>query len=145
MDKVNEFEHGIDTTTKARSDSLRFDGLSNEQFRHSSSDELLTTEGGKKAFRDMIETFFNLQRKRLQVLASYAQGDNYSILAGSRRLDKEKADYRVRHKWGGYISSFATSYVIGNPVTIGILEGAEEEQLKVIEEIEWQNDINTKC
>ncbi|MFS9027741.1 phage portal protein [Streptococcus cristatus] len=143
MDKVNEFEHGIDTDTKARSDSLRFGSLSNEQFRHSSSDELLNTEDGKKTFRDMIETFFNLQRKRLQVLASYAQGDNYSILAGSRRLDKEKADYRVRHKWGGYISSFATSYVIGNPVTVGILEGAEEEQLKAIEEIEWQNDINS--
>ena len=142
MDKVNEFEHGIDTATKTRSDSLRFDSLSNEQFRHVSSDELLTTEKGKKAFRDMIEAFFDLQRKRLQVLASYAQGDNYSILSGSRRLDKEKADYRVRHKWGGYISSFATSYVIGNPVTIGILEGANKEQLKTIEEIEWQNDIN---
>ena len=70
MDKVNEFEHGIDTATKTRSDSLRFDSLSNEQFRHVSSDELLTTEKGKKAFRDMIETFFNLQRKRLRVLAS---------------------------------------------------------------------------
>jgi len=142
VDKVNEFEHGIDTATKTRSDSLRFDSLSNEQFRHVSSDELLTTEKGKKAFRDMIEAFFDLQRKRLQVLASYAQGDNYSILSGSRRLDKEKADYRVRHKWGGDISSFATSYVIGNPVTIGILEGANKEQLKTIEEIEWQNDIN---
>ena len=143
MDKVNEFEHGIDTVTKTRSDSLRFGRLSNEQFRYVSNDELLKTETGKKAFRDMIEAFFDLQKQRLQVLASYAQGDNYSILAGSRRLDKEKADYRVRHKWGGYISSFATSYVIGNPVTIGILEGAEEEQLKVIEEIEWQNDINS--
>jgi SPP1 family phage portal protein len=143
VDKVNEFEHGIDTVTKTRSDSLQFGRLSNEQFRYVSSDELLKTETGKKAFRDMIEGFFDLQKKRLQVLASYAQGDNYSILAGSRRLDKEKADYRVRHKWGGYISSFATSYVIGNPVTIGILEGAEEEQLKVIEEIEWQNDINS--
>ncbi|MDE8687940.1 phage portal protein, partial [Streptococcus gordonii] len=87
-------------------------------------------------------TFFDSQKKRLKVLASYAKGDNYSILSGHRRLDTEKADYRVRHKWGGYISGFATSYVIGNPVTIGILEGANAVQLKTIEEIEWQNDIN---
>lgn len=142
MDKVNEFEHGIDTTTKTRFDSLYFGTIANEQFRYASSDELLDTANGKKAFRDMIDTFFSSQQKRLKVLSSYAKGDNYSILNGHRRLDKEKADYRVRHKWGGYISSFATSYVIGNPVSIGILEGANQEQLNTIQEIEWNNDIN---
>lgn len=142
MDKVNEFEHGIDTVNKSRSDSLYFGSISNEQFRYASSDELLNTDNGKKVFRGMIETFFNSQQKRLKVLSSYAKGDNYSILSGHRRLDNEKADYRVRHKWGGYISSFATNYVIGNPVSIGILEGAEKKQLETIQEIEWNNDIN---
>lgn len=142
MDKVNEFEHGIDPITKTRSDSLYFGSISNEQFRYASSDELLGTDNGKKVFRGMIETFFSSQQKRLKVLSSYAKGDNYSILSGHRRLDNEKADYRVRHKWGGYISSFATSYVIGNPVSIGILEGANQKQLNTIQEIEWNNDIN---
>lgn len=142
MDKVNEFEHGIDNVTKTRFDSLYFGTLSNEQFRYTSADDLLNTDAGRKALRDMIQTFFDSQKKRLKVLASYAKGDNYSILSGHRRLDNEKADYRVRHKWGGYISGFATSYVIGNPVTIGVLEGANMDQLKTIEEIEWQNDIN---
>ncbi|WP_221620126.1 phage portal protein [Streptococcus minor] len=142
MDKVNEFEHGIDTVTKTRNDSLVFDNLANEQFRYSSADDLLNTEKGKKALRDMLAAFFDFQKRRLKILASYAQGDNFSILSGNRRLDEEKADYRVRHKWGGYISSFATSYVIGNPVTVGILEGADESQLGTIKEIEWQNDIN---
>ena len=142
MDKVNEFEHGIDTTTKTRFDSLYFGTIANEQFRYASSDELLDTANGKKAFRDMIDTFFTSQQKRLKVLSSYAKGDNYSILNGHRRLDNEKADYRVRHKWGGYISSFATSYVIGNPVSVGILESANKEQLDTIQEIEWNNDIN---
>lgn len=142
MDKVNEFEHGIDTTTKTRFDSLYFGTIANEQFRYASSDALLDTANGKKAFRDMIDTFFTSQQKRLKVLSSYAKGDNYSILNGHRRLDKEKADYRVRHKWGGYISSFATSYVIGNPVSVGILEGANQQQLETIQEIEWNNDIN---
>jgi len=141
VDKVNEFEHGIDTVTKTRSDSLVFDNLANEQFRFSSSDDLLNTDKGRKAFRDMLAAFFGSQKNRLKILASYAQGDNFSILAGHRRLDDEKADYRVRHKWGGYISSFATSYVIGNPVTLGLIDG-NDEQLNTLKEIEWQNDIN---
>ena len=95
MDKVNEFEHGIDTVTKTRSDSLVFDNLANEQFRFSSSDDLLNTDKGRKAFRDMLAAFFGSQKNRLKILASYAQGDNFSILAGHRRLDDEKADYRV--------------------------------------------------
>lgn len=141
MDKINEFEHGIDTVTKIRNDSLVFSQLANEQFRYSSVDDLLNTDKGRKAFRDMLAAFFGSQKQRLAILSSYAQGDNSSILSGHRRLDDEKADYRVRHKWGGYISSFATSYVIGNPVTLGLIDG-NDEQLNTLKEIEWQNDIN---
>ncbi|MDW8680984.1 phage portal protein [Streptococcus suis] len=142
MDKVNEFEHGIDSVTKIRNDSLVFSQLANEQFRYSGADDLLNTDKGRKAFRDMLAAFFGSQKQRLAILASYAQGDNFSILSGHRRLDDEKADYRVRHKWGGYISSFATSYVIGNPVSIGVMEGGSADQLATIKEIEWQNDID---
>lgn len=142
MDHVNEFEHGLDIETGTRSDSLRFDSISNEPFRYSSSEALLETAEGKKALKDMLTVFFDSQKKRLRILSSYAKGENHSILYGKRRLDKEKADYRVRHRWGGYISSFATSYVIGNPVTVGVLEGGQKEQLQTIKEIEWNNDIN---
>lgn len=142
MDHVNEFEHGLDIETGTRNDSLRFDSISNEPFRYSSSEALLETAEGKKALKDMLTVFFESQKKRLRILSSYAKGENHSILYGKRRLDKEKADYRVRHRWGGYISSFATSYVIGNPVTVGVMEGGSKEQLQTIKEIEWQNDIN---
>ena len=142
MDHVNEFEHGLDIETGSRNDSLRFDSISNEPFRYSSSEALLETAEGKKALKDMLTVFFESQKKRLRILSSYAKGENHSILYGKRRLDKEKADYRVRHRWGGYISSFATSYVIGNPVTVGVLEGGQKEQLQTIKEIEWNNDIN---
>lgn len=142
MDKVNEFEHGLEVRSGQRSGSLVFDQLANETFRYSSSEELLQTDKGRKAFRDMLAAFFGSQKSRLAVLASYAQGANFSILAGQRRLDKEKSDYRVRHKWGGYIASFATSYVIGNPVSIGVREGAGGDQLETIKSIEWQNDLN---
>ena len=142
MDHVNEFEHGLDIEVGSRSDSLRFDSASNEPFRYSSSEALLETAEGKKALKDMLTVFFESQKKRLRILSSYAKGENHSILYGKRRLDKEKADYRVRHRWGGYISSFATSYVIGNPVTVGVLEGGNKDQLQAIKEIEWNNDIN---
>lgn len=142
MDRANEFEHGIDNVLRTRSDSLVFSDIANEQFRYSNSDDLLNTDKGRKALRDMLSAFFGAQKERLKILASYAQGDNYSILAGNRRLDKEKSDYRVRHKWGGYIASFATSYVIGNPVSVGVMEGADESQLETLKDIEWQNDIN---
>ena len=142
MDHVNEFEHGLDIETGSRSDSLRFDSISNEPFRYSSSEALLETAEGKKALKDMLGVFFDSQKKRLRILSSYAKGENHSILYGKRRLDKEKADYRVRHRWGGYISSFATSYVIGNPVTVEVLEGGDKDQLQTIKEIEWNNDIN---
>lgn len=142
MDHVNEFEHGLDIEVGTRSDSLRFDSISNEPFRYSSSGALLETAEGKKALKDMLGVFFDSQKKRLRILSSYAKGENHSILYGKRRLDKEKADYRVRHRWGGYISSFATSYVIGNPVTVGVLEGGNKDQLQSIKEIEWNNDIN---
>lgn len=142
MDHVNEFEHGLDIEVGTRSDSLRFDSISNEPFRYSSSEALLETAEGKKALKDMLTVFFESQKKRLRILSSYAKGENHSILYGKRRLDKEKADYRVRHRWGGYISSFATSYVIGNPVTVGVMEGGSKEQLQTIKDIEWQNDIN---
>ncbi len=142
MDHVNKFEHGLDIEVGTRSDSLRFESASNEPFRYSSSEALLETPEGKKALKDMLGVFFDSQKKRLRILASYAKGENHSILYGKRRLDKEKADYRVRHRWGGYISSFATSYVIGNPVTVGVLEGGNKDQLQAIKEIEWNNDIN---
>lgn len=140
--KVNEFERGIDPVVRTRNDNIVFADLANEPFRYSSSDDLLNTDKGKKALRDMLAVFFDYQRPRLQVLASYARGANHSILSGHRRLDKEKADYRVRHKWGGYISSFVTNYIIGKPVSIGMINQGDKEQLSTISDIEWQNDIN---
>ena len=142
MDKVEEFEAGVTGYTGGRNDNIIFDNKANEIFRYSNADELLNTEKGKKALRNMLNVFFDLQIKRLKVLKTYAHGDNYSIITGKRRLDREKADYRVRHKWGGYISNFATNYVLGNPVTVGVMENTEEKQLETIKDIEWQNDID---
>ena len=65
MDHVNEFEHGLDIEVGTRSDSLRFDSISNEPFRYSSSEALLETPEGKKALKDMLGVFFDRQKKAL--------------------------------------------------------------------------------
>ena len=79
MDKVEEFETGINYYTGGRHDNIIFDNKANEIFRYSNVDELLNTEKGKKALRNMLNVFFDLQIKRLKVLRTYAHGDNYSI------------------------------------------------------------------
>lgn len=144
--KKTYYEYDVSTVPDPvefnRSGTIYFDNKSNEVYRYDNSDNLLGTAEGKNTLKDMINIFFNLQKPRLEILLSYAKGVNHSILTGQRRLDKEKSDYRVRHKWGGYISSFVTNYVVGNPVTIGLVDGANKSQLDVIDEINWENDID---
>lgn len=140
--KANEFERGIDRVTIDRQNNIIFDNLANVHFKYNNTDDLFNTAKGRKVFRDIIATFLSAQKTRLNILDGYSKGNNYNILNGVRRLDKEKADYRVRHNWGGYISSFATSYVLGNPVSVGIIEEADDKQLEVVQDIEWNNDIN---
>lgn len=141
MLKVNEFEHGIDTPATARRDNLIFDERANEHFVYHDIKELLTTAKGKKDFRNMLDVFFKYQKPRLKVLDAYSKGDNVTILSGTRRIEEDKADNRMRHNIGGYISDFVTSYVISKPVSISC---EDENQLKLINEvINWENDTST--
>lgn len=142
MLKVNEFEHGIDTPNTARRDNLIFDSRANEHFVYDNIDDLLTTEKGRKTLRDFISVFFDYQKPRIEVLDSYSKGDNYTIISGHRRIEEEKADYRIRHNLGGYISDFVTSYVISQPVTVGSLTD-KDKALDEVAKIEWGNDITT--
>lgn len=141
MLKVNEFEHGIDTPSTARRDNLIFDERANEHFVYPDIKKLLTTANGKKDFRNMLDVFFKYQKPRLRTLDAYSKGNNETILSGERRIEQDKADNRMRHNLGGYISDFVTSYVISKPVSIS---GPSEEQLKLINDgINWENDTAT--
>lgn len=134
--KSYQFERDMDyTPIDDRFDSLEFDDESNTHFVFPSMEELLENPGKLK---DMINTFIGEQKERIQILDGYSKGQNYSILAGRRRLEKEKSDYRIRHNWGGYIANFITGYLLGNPVTV-----AGDIDMDEINAINKENDIDT--
>lgn len=144
--KSYQFERDMDYDNPAqRVDGLQFDDEANEHFVYHDMNDLLTTESGKKTLAEMINTFINKQKERLGVLDGYSKGKNYTILHGRRRLEQEKADYRISHNWGGYISDYITAYLLSKPITIGTRQpdDDEAESLKVVSEVNLANDIDT--
>ncbi len=58
-------------------------------------------------------------------------------------MDKEKGrllEYKT--PLGGIYFQFCYFINIGNPITVGVLEGGNKDQLQSIKEIEWNNDVN---
>lgn len=144
--KSYRFERDLDNDTQSsRFDSLQFGEQANTHFVHHDIKELLTTATGRKLFSEMLNIFFNEQKARLEILDGYSKGHNHTILTGRRRLESEKADYRVTHNWGGYISNYITGYVLSNPVTIGTRQADDDETtvLENIVKINRANDIDT--
>lgn len=92
----------------------------------------------------ILEDFLTVQWSRLKVLETYTDSNNYSILQRNPRNDKNKADQRIRHDFGGYISDFHTGYMFGNPVKIEIKGDADEDGSikKWIDQFNELNDIN---
>src|SRR5699024_5048045 len=72
-------------------------------------------------------------------------GANHTIFNGRKRLEKEKADHRVSHNWGGYISNYITGYLMSKPITIGTktVDDNEDEELEPIFEVNDSNDIDS--
>lgn len=93
----------------------------------------------------MIKDFLGVQRERLDILDDYSKGNNTNIRSGRRRIEQEKADYRVSHNLGGYSSNFITGYTFGKPITIGY-EGSQDDgdtnDLAEIREINEYNDAD---
>lgn len=133
--KSYQFERDMDQDPiDSRFDTLIFDDEANTHFVYPSMDELINN---LPALKDMLDTFLSEQKPRLEILDGYSKGNNYSVLNGRRRLEKEKSDYRIRHNWGGYISNFLTGYVLGQDVTI---TGGDVDSINAVN---WANDIDT--
>lgn len=109
---------------------------SNDLFLYSNADDLLAD---KKTLGSMINKFFSTQVDRLKKLERYSNGHNVTIGLGDRRLEKDKADNRISHNYGGYISNFVTGYIMGQPVTVSYGEDIDD---LVLDEIEDYNDLN---
>ena len=140
------FERDMDfIDTEKRSDSLQFSDNANTHFVYHDMTELVDTEAGKKVLAKMLGTFNSEQKHRLEILDGYSKGVNHTIFNGRKRMEKEKADHRVSHNWGGYISNYITGYLMSKPITIGTkaVDDNEDEVLSPILEINDSNDIDS--
>lgn len=140
--KSYQFERDMDIEElDRRHDTLKFDEQSNEHFVYDDVDDLINTSDGLKDLANMLSVFFTSQQPRIKTLKSYSKGQNTTILSGRRRIEKEKADYRISHNYGGYISDFITGFILGNPLTVGSdLEDTDD--IEDIEDIHFGNDID---
>ena len=146
--KANQFERDMDSPInllEERYDKLVFEENSNIVYNADNVDEMMTTEEGAKEFWEILNNFFYSQKDRLEILNKYAEGQNVTINAGKRRLENDKADYRIAHNFVGYICDLSTDFVLSKEVTIdydGTVEEAEND-LADVAEINKLNDINT--
>lgn len=135
--KSYQFERDMDVEEPdERKDHITFDDKDYELFVYSDMDSLMAN---KPVLAKMVRDFFDYQKERIDVLRDYSRGRNTAIRSGRRRIEKDKADYRLSHNWGGYISGFATSHVMSIPVSATT---ESENEAKVIEELKEHNDIN---
>ena len=128
MLKSHEFQYGVDDR---RIDSLQFSEQSNTHFVYHDMNELIETR--RDLLKEMVTRFFEEQKPRLEILDSYSKGQNYTTLAGRRRIEDNKSDYRVTHNWGAYISNYITGYLMSLPITIGTKEPNDDEAVVLAE------------
>ena len=137
-----QFERDLDIEREEkRFDSLEFQEGCNDHYTYSSAEELLENP---KVLTDLINDFLKVQRERLTILDDYSKGHNFTIRQGNRRIGEGKADYRISHNWGGYISSFVTGYIGSIPIDVNYdseTDGAEETH-QILKDISDYNDID---
>ncbi|MGQ7380787.1 phage portal protein [Streptococcus suis] len=118
-----QFERDMEPATlEKREDFLQFSDKANVHFMFHSAEKLIEKDKEPEDLKKMVAGFFGNQIERLQILESYSNGNNYTILNGRKRLEPEKADYRIRHDLGGQASRFFTGYTVGQPISIGSTE-----------------------
>lgn len=118
-----QFERDMEPATlEKREDFLQFSDKANVHFMFHSAEKLIEKDKEPEDLKKMVAGFFGNQIERLQILESYSNGNNYTILNGRKRLEPEKADYRIRHDLGGQASRFFTGYTVGQPISIGSSE-----------------------
>lgn len=132
MDKVNEFEHDVDSGKIVRGTyGVHFTKEAREHYTHSDLSELLENPEQLSA---MIRHHKEKQVPRLDALDDYYEGGNVGILQQNRRLEKHLADHRASHNFAEYVSQFIQGYMVGIPITVQHENEAANEQL---------NELNT--
>lgn len=136
-----QFERDLEPKeSEQRFDRLLFDNNSNSVYVTQDIDYLLSVNGLTE-LGSMISDFLTNQVARLQILEDYSNAKNYTILHGKKRLDNNKADYRIRHDLAGQVSRFFTGQTVGQPVSIGYAD--KDEDLSSIDEFNNYNDAES--
>lgn len=124
--KTNEFE-------TAHSDysgtNRRFSDEANMHYTCSSADELF---GDISKLETFIKHHQQHQRPRLDMLDSYYEGDNVTILNGRRRKEEHLSDHRATHNFAEYVSQFIQGYMVGIPLKTVYPVDEIDEQIKDI-------------
>ena len=137
------FERDMDMEPGSqRRDNITFDEDSNVHFVYEDMNALISTGIGLDTLANMLRTFYGAQRERLDVLEDYSKGENTAISNGKRRIEENKADKRIRHAFGGYISGFITGFIAGKPVTVGSMI-KDSDDLEDLEQTHTVNEIDT--
>ena len=136
-----QFERDMEPANlEKREDFLRFSDNANVHFMFHSAEELVEKDKEPGDLKKMVGQFKDDQVERLNILESYSNGNNYTILNGRKRLEPEKADYRIRHDLGGQASRFFTGYTVGQPISIGATD--TDMELTSIDDFNTYNDID---
>lgn len=136
MQKVNEFEHGVDTTSAAS--KVRFSKQANIHYLYDDAEELAKKND---ILLDFIKHHQEQQVKRLSVLREYYLGNNVTMLSGKRRKEDHLADHRSTHNFAEYISDFIKGYMTGIPIKTNYGD-ATEKDIEVTENIRELNVLN---
>ncbi|HFI0736382.1 TPA: phage portal protein [Streptococcus suis] len=135
-----QFERDMEPATlEKREDFLQFSDKANVHFMFHSAKKLIEKDKEPEDLKKMVADFFSNQIERLKILESYSNGNNHTILKGRKRLEPEKADYRIRHDLGGQASRFFTGYTVGQPISIGSSE--TDLNLTSVDNFNSYNDI----
>lgn len=131
---VNRFEFGLDPEPiRSRRQGIHFTKDQRRDLTCESAEKLFENP---KILKSLVIEFFEKQVPRLVTLESYDTADNQGIMQGPRRLEHDKADYRARHAFASYISTFQNGYLFGIPV------GVEHDDTEIKEFIDEYSKIN---
>lgn len=107
-------------------------------------------DNGGELVLSMIKDFLTRKMPRFDRLDDYYMAENTDIYGKDDRQETygtdQVSDHRVSHSFGEFITSFLTSYIVGQPITYDIKqseEGKENADIKdAIDEFNLVNDIN---
>ncbi len=129
--KVNEFERDLDNK-KYR--DIKTNPEANINYVYNGTDII----DDLPALREFILHHHEHQKPRLSLLHSYYEGQNATIMTGTRRKEKDNADHRASHPFAEYISDFTNGYFLGKNVAV-----EHEQASDTIEAVHQYNDIDS--